>query len=75
MTSVYGMVMPPGVPESIRAKLEKTLQDTLREKSVQDNMANMGLDGRFIPGKDFEVTVKKIVAEVPKLSKYIEDME
>jgi tripartite-type tricarboxylate transporter receptor subunit TctC len=75
VTSVYGMVMPMGVPEPIRAKLEKTLKDTLQEKNVQDNMANMGLDGRFIPGKDFEITVKKIVAEVPKLSKYVEDVE
>jgi tripartite-type tricarboxylate transporter receptor subunit TctC len=75
VTSVYGMVMPKGVPEPIRAKLEKTLKDTLQEKSVQDNMANMGLDGRFLPGKDFEVTVKQIVAEVPKLSKYVEDVE
>lgn len=75
VTSVYGMVMPNGVPEAIRAKLEKTLKDTLQGKSVQENMSNMGLDGRFISGKDFEVTVKKIVAEVPKLSKYIDDME
>jgi tripartite-type tricarboxylate transporter receptor subunit TctC len=75
VTSVYGMVMPKGVPEPIRVKLEKALKDTLQEKIVQANMANMGLDGRFIPGKDFEVTVKKIVAEVPKLSKYVEDME
>jgi tripartite-type tricarboxylate transporter receptor subunit TctC len=75
VTSVYGMVMPKGVPEPIRAKLEKALKDTLQEKIVQANMANMGLDGRFIPGKDFEVTVKKIVAEVPKLSKYVEDVE
>ena len=75
VTSVYGMVMPKGVPEPIRAKLEKALKDTLQEKTVQDNMANMGLDGRFIAGKDFEVTVKKIVAEGPKLSKYVEDVE
>jgi tripartite-type tricarboxylate transporter receptor subunit TctC len=75
VTSVYGMVMPKGVPEPIRAKLEKALKDTLQEKIIQDNMVNMGLDGRFIPGKDFEVTVKKIVAEGPKLSKYIEDVE
>jgi tripartite-type tricarboxylate transporter receptor subunit TctC len=75
VTSVYGMVMPKGVPEPIRAKLEKALKDTLQEKIVQDNMANMGLDGRFIVGKDFEVTVKKIVAEGPKLSKYVEDVE
>ena len=38
-------------------------------------MANMGLDGRFIPGKEFEVTVKKIVADVPKLSEYVKDVE
>jgi tripartite-type tricarboxylate transporter receptor subunit TctC len=75
VSSVYGMVMPKGVPDPIRAKLEKALKDTLQEKAVQDNMANMGLDGRFIAGKDFEGTVKKIVAEGPKLSKYVEDVE
>ena len=75
VTSVYGMVMPKGVPEPIRAKIERALKDTLQEKIIQENMANMGLDGRFIAGKDFEVTVKKIVAEGPKLSKYVEDVE
>lgn len=75
ITSVYGMVMPKGVPEPIRAKLEKALKETLQEKIIKDSMANMGLDGLFIPGKDFEVTVKKIVGEVPKLSKYVEDVE
>jgi tripartite-type tricarboxylate transporter receptor subunit TctC len=75
VTSVYGMVMSKGVPEPIRAKIERALKDTLQEKIIQENMANMGLDGRFIAGKDFEVTVKKIVAEGPKLSKYVEDVE
>ena len=75
MTSVYGMVLPMGVPEPIRAKLEMALKDTLQEKSTQEAMANMGLDGRFIPGKEFEVTVKKIVADVPKLSEYVKDMD
>jgi tripartite-type tricarboxylate transporter receptor subunit TctC len=75
VTSVYGMVLPMGVPEPIRAKFEKALKDTLQEKSIQENMANMGLDGRFIPGKDFEVTVKKIVADVPKLSEYVKDVD
>ena len=59
VTSDYGMVMPKGVPEPIRAKLEKALKDTLQEKVIQETMANMGLDGRFITGKEFEAMVKK----------------
>jgi len=75
MTSDYGMVMPKGVPEPIRAKLEKALRDTLQEKGVQTTMSTMGFPPRFTPGKDFEAMVRKAVADIPKLSAYVKDVE
>lgn len=75
MTSDYGMNMPKGVPEPIRAKLEKALRDTLEDKGIQTTMATMGFPHRFIPGKDFEAMIKKAVADIPKLSAYVKDVE
>jgi len=75
MTSDYGMVMPKGVPEPIRAKLEKVLGDTLQDKGVQTTMSSMGFPHRFIPGKDFEAMVRKTVSDIPKLSAYVKDFD
>ncbi len=75
ITSDYGMVMPKGVPEPIRAKLEKALEDTLKDKGVQTTMSTMGFPQRFIPGKDFEAMVRKTVADIPKLSSYVKDFD
>ena len=71
----YGMVVPLGVPEPIRAKLEKALKDTLDEKETQETMANMGLNGRFMTGKEYEQVVKKVVDDTPKLAEYVKDVE
>jgi len=71
----YGMVVPLGVPEPIRARLEKALKDTLDEKEIQETMANMGLNGRFMTGKEFEQVVKKVVDDTPKLAEYVKDVE
>lgn len=75
VTSDYGMVMPKGVPEPIRAKLEMAIRDTLEEKVIQETMANMGFDRRYIPGKEFEAMVKKTLVDIPKLSEYVKDVE
>jgi tripartite-type tricarboxylate transporter receptor subunit TctC len=67
--------VPVGVPEPIRAKLEKALKDTLDEKDTQETMANMGLNGRFMTGKEYEQIVKKVVDDTPKLAEYVKDVE
>jgi len=75
MTSDYGMVMPKGVPEPIRAKLEKALGETLQDKGVQTTMHSMGFPPHFTTGKDFEVMVRKNVSDVPKLFDYVKDVK
>jgi hypothetical protein len=35
----------------------------------------MGLDRRFITGKEFEAMVKKVIVDIPKLSEYVKDVE
>ncbi len=75
ITSDYGMVLPKDVPESIRAKLEKALQETLEDKNVQETMSTMGLQGKFMTGKEFEASAKKSLEQIPKLTDYIKDFE
>ena len=53
MTSDYGMVMPKGVPEPIRAKLEKALGDTLQDKGVQTTMSIHGFPPPLHSGQRF----------------------
>ena len=38
-------------------------------------MANMGLNGRFMTGKEYEQVVKKVVDDTPKLAEYVKDVE
>ena len=38
-------------------------------------MANMGLNGRFMTGKEYAQVVKKVVDDTPKLAEYVKDVE
>ncbi|NWF53774.1 MAG: tripartite tricarboxylate transporter substrate binding protein [Syntrophaceae bacterium] len=75
MTSDYGMAMRKGVPEPIRARLEKALKETLEDPGVRTTMFTMGFPPRFSSGKDYEAMVRKNVADVPRLSAYVKDVE
>lgn len=75
MTSDYGMALRKEVPEQIRAKLERTLKETLEDRGIQTTMFNMGFPPRFSSGKEYEAMVRKTVADVPKLSAFIKDFE
>jgi tripartite-type tricarboxylate transporter receptor subunit TctC len=74
-SSDYGMVVPAGVPEPIRAKLEKALKDTLAEKPIQETLMNMGLNYKFYTGKEYEPVVRKVVEDTPKLAEYVKDVK
>ena len=75
VTSDYGHGHAQGCPEPIRAKLEMAIRETLEEKVIQETVANIGIDRRFITGKEFEAMVKKTLADIPRLSEYVEDVE
>jgi hypothetical protein len=68
------MVMPKGV-QSLSGQTQKGASDTLQEKGVQTTMSSMGFPPRFIPSKDFEAMVRKAVADIPKLSAYVKDVD
>jgi tripartite-type tricarboxylate transporter receptor subunit TctC len=74
-SSDYGMWVPAGVPEAIRAKLENALKQTIAEPSVKESLAQMGLNAQFVPGKEYREIVVKVVQSIPKLAEYVKDVE
>ena len=62
-TSDYGMIVPAGTPEPIRAKLEKALKEVLEDPGVKETLFNMGLNRQFQTGKEYREVVIKMVAD------------
>ena len=74
-TSDYGMIVPAGVPEPIRAKLEKALKEVLEDPGVKGTLFNMGLNRQFLPGKEYQEVIVKMVESIPKLAEFVKDVE
>ena len=50
----WGLFVPKGMPEPIRAKLEKALQDTMANPAVRERLAKVDTDPSFAPGTGAE---------------------
>ncbi len=74
-TSDYGMIVPASVPERIRARLEKALKEVLEDRGVKDTLFNMGLNRQFLPGKEYQEVVIKMVESIPKLAEFVKDVQ
>jgi len=74
-TSDYGMIVPAGTPEPIRAKLEKALKEVLEDPGVKETLFNMGLNRQFQTGKEYRVVVVKMVESIPKLAEFVKDVQ
>jgi tripartite-type tricarboxylate transporter receptor subunit TctC len=74
-TSDYGMIVPAGTPEPIRAKLEKALKEVLEDPGVKETLFKMGLNRQFQTGKEYRVVVVKMVESIPKLAEFVKDVQ
>lgn len=74
-TAAYGMVVPAGVPEPIRAKLENALKEVLEDPGVKLTLFNMGLNHQFLPGKKQREMNEKMVKAVPAVVEYVKDVQ
>ncbi len=74
-TSDYGMVLPAGVPEPIRDKLEKALKNVLEDPGIKNTLFNMGLHREFLSGKEQRIFVEKSVKSIPALGEYVKDVQ
>lgn len=71
----YGMVLPKGVPEPIRAKLENALKTVMQDKALMKKMGETGFTPRFLPGKDYKKIVKGAVESIPALRNFTKDVK
>jgi len=66
----YGMVVKAGTPESIRKKLEATLQKAIQDKNIVDTMTKRGLTPRFLPGGEYKKICVKAIKSIPEMIEY-----
>jgi tripartite-type tricarboxylate transporter receptor subunit TctC len=65
----WGLFVPKGVPEPIRAKLEKALQATMANPAVRERLLKVGNDPSFGTGAALKV---KLENEISNWSKFID---
>ena len=71
----YGMAMPKGVPEEIRAKLENALKTVMQDKELMKKMGETGFTPRFLPGKEYRKIVIGAIGDTPALQEFVKDIE
>ena len=65
----WGLFVPKGTPEPIRARLEKAIQDTMANPAVRERLIRVDTDPSFAPGPALKV---KLENEVKNWSKFID---
>jgi tripartite-type tricarboxylate transporter receptor subunit TctC len=65
----WGLFVPKGTPEPIRAKLEKALQATMANPAVRERLARVDTDPSFAPGPTLRI---KLENEISNWSKFID---
>lgn len=71
----YGMVMPKGVPEEIRAKLENALKTVMQDKVLMETMGQTGFTPRFVTGAEYKKIVQQAIDATPALQEYVKDVK
>lgn len=65
----WGMFGPKGMPEPIRAKIEKAMQDTMARPAVRERLIRVDTDPSFAPGPALKT---KLANEITNWSKFID---
>ena len=65
----WGLFVPKGTPEPIRAKLEKALQATMQNPAVRERLMKVDTDPSFAPGPALRT---KLENEINNWSKFID---
>jgi tripartite-type tricarboxylate transporter receptor subunit TctC len=65
----WGLFVPKGTPEPIRAKLEKALKDTMANPAVRERLQKVDTDPSFAPGPALK---EKLAREIANWTKFID---
>ena len=64
------MIVKAGTPESIRKKLQATLQKAIQDKNIIDTMSKRGLTPRFLPGSEYKKSCVNAIKSIPEMIEY-----
>ena len=65
----WGLFVPKGTPEPIKARLQKAAQDTMANPALRERLAKVDTDPSFAPGPALRV---KLENEIKNWSKFID---
>lgn len=71
----YGMALPKGVPEEIRAKLENALRTVMQDRALMEKMGKTGFTPRFVTGYGYRQIVIDAIDATPALQQYVKDVK
>ena len=71
----YGMALPKGTPENIRAKLENALKTVMQDKELMAQMGKTGFTPRFLSGAEYKKIVAGAIDSIPPLIEYTKDIK
>ena len=65
----FGIFAPSGVPDAVRAKLEKAVSATLSNPHVRERLATLDIEPAYAPGN---VLKAKLGTEIANWSKFVD---
>jgi len=65
----FGIFAPTGVPDAVRAKLEKAVSATLSNPHVRERLAHLDIEPAYAPG---DVLKTKLESEIANWSKFVD---
>ncbi len=68
LTAWLALALPKGVPADVRAKLAKTVEDTIKNPAVNERLAKLGFDPGFEVFDDWQGRVSKETAAMKVLA-------
>ena len=66
----WGIFGPKGIPDAVRAKIEKAFQATMAAQSVRDRLARVDINPSFAPGSELRA---KLENEIRNWTKFIDE--
>ena len=66
----FAMFAPKGIPDPIKAKLEKAVATTLANPRVRERLANLDIEPAYFPGNALQA---KLANEIANWSKFVDE--
>ena len=65
----FGIFAPKGIPDAVKAKLDKAVATTLSNPQVRERLANLDIEPAYAPG---DVLKAKLENEIANWTKFID---